>query len=130
MKITKKSKVVRKVTASTEYIKAANEDFDEFDDADMEDINDADGVIDALDDLSDSVDELQDTVDDMEEDQVDIAINNNIADHFIAECDKCHGIFISAVVDSDQDIEYVTGLCPLCGRETDQYLKWIIKAAE
>lgn len=130
MKITKNSKLVRKVTASTEYIKAADEDFDEFDDVDMEDIDDADGVIDALDDLSDSVDELQDTVDDMEEDQVDIAINNNIADHFIAECDKCHGIFISAVVDSDQDIEYVTGLCPLCGRETDQYLKWIIKAAE
>ena len=130
MLIKKNNKIVRKVTASTTYVKAADEDFDEFDDVDMEDVDDADGVIDALDDLSDNVEELQDAVDDIEEDQVDIAVNNNIADHFIAECDRCHGIFISAVVDSDQDIEYVTGLCPLCGRETDQYLKWIIKAAE
>lgn len=110
------------------YIRAAEDDFEVNDD--LGDVDDADGVIDALDDLSDNVGELQDAVDGIAEDQVDIAINNNIADHFIAECDRCNGIFISAVVDSDQELEYVSGVCPLCGRETEQYLKWIIRSVE
>lgn len=113
-------------TASKQYIKAAEEDDDNFG---MDDVDDADGIMDAIDDVAENVEDLQDAVDDIQEDDVEIAVNNNIADHYIAECDRCKGIFISAVVDSDLVIDHVTGTCPLCGRETEQYLKWIIKAA-
>ena len=111
------------VKAATTYIKAAEDDFDEFDN-----IDDSDGIMDAIDDVADNVEDLQDAVDDIDDDEVEISINNNIADHFIAECDRCNGIFISAVVDSDQVIDHVSGTCPLCGKDTDQYLKWIIKS--
>ena len=80
-----------------------------------------------IDDLADDVEDIQDTIDDVQEDDVDIEIDNNIANHFIAECDTCHGIFISALVESDQEVEKISGTCPLCEKETDQYLKWIIK---
>ena len=109
--------------ASTKYIKAAGEfEDDEFVDEEK------DGLMDAIDDVADNVEDLQDTLDDVDEDEVEIQINNNIADHFIAECDRCHGIFISAVVDSDQEIDHVSGTCPLCGKDSDQYLKWIIRS--
>lgn len=108
---------------STKYIKAAGE----FDDDELID-DEADGLMDAIDDVADNVEDLQDTLDDVDEDEVEIEINNNIADHFIAECDRCHGIFISAVVDSDQEIDHVSGVCPLCGKDSDQYLKWIIRS--
>lgn len=111
------------------YIRAAEDDMEDnfdVDDFDMED----EGVADALDTMADNVEDLQDAVEDIvDEDEPEININNNIADHFIAECERCGGVFISAVVDSDQTIDHVTGTCPLCGRETDQYLKWIIKSA-
>ena len=117
------------VVASKKYVKAAGEDeFEDIDEFD-EDLDDADGLMDAIDDVADNVEDIQDQIDDIEEDQVDIAVNNNIADHFIAECDRCGGVFISAVVDSDQVIDHVSGTCPLCGRDTDQYLKWIIRDA-
>lgn len=109
--------------ASSKYIKAAGEfGDDEFID------DEEDGLMDAIDDVADNVEDLQDTLDDVDEDEVEIEINNNIADHFIAECDRCHGIFISAVVDSDQEIDHVSGICPLCGKDSDQYLKWIIRS--
>ncbi len=116
------------VTSSRRYIKAADEDFE--DNFDMDEFeSDEEGVADALDDMADNVEDLQDAVEDViDEDEVEISINNNITDHFIAECDRCGGVFISAVVDSDQQIDHVSGVCPLCGRETDQYLKWIIKS--
>lgn len=117
MKITKRS------IAASQYIRAAEED-EEF--AGM-DVDDAEGVMDALDDVADGVEEIQDGIDDMEDDSVDIALNNNIANHYIAECDKCQGIFISAVIESDQQIDHVSGICPMCGKETDQYLKWVIR---
>lgn len=81
----------------------------------------------SIDDLSDTVDDIQDTIDDVEEDDVDIEMDNNIANHYIAECDTCHGIFISALVESDQEVEKISGTCPLCDKETDQYIKWIVK---
>ena len=81
-----------------------------------------------IDDLSDSVDDIQDTIDDIEEDDIDIEVDNNIANHYIAECDSCHGVFISALVESDQEVESISGVCPLCDKETTQYLKWLIKA--
>ena len=82
---------------------------------------------DTVDDLSDTVDDIQDTLDDIDEDDVDIELNNNIAEHFIAECDSCHGVFISAMVNSDQDVTSINGVCPLCDKETEQLLKWVIK---
>lgn len=94
-----------------------------------------DEFIDTVDDLSDSVDDIQDTLDELdgteiEEDDVDIDVDNNIANHYIAECDTCHGVFISALVESDQEVEKVSGVCPLCDKETDQYLKFIIRPVE
>ena len=88
-----------------------------------------DDISDAVDDLADSAEDLQDSVDDIEEDDENIEVNNNITDHYIAECDRCHGIFISAVVVSDQEVESVSGVCPLCGKESEQILKWVIKDA-
>ena len=123
MKIRKKIKASysTKDVSTNKYVKAA-------DDFDMD--VDEDDLTDALDTVQDNVEDLQDIVDDVEEDGVEIAINNNIADHYIAECSKCNGVFISAVVDSDQAIDYVSGVCPLCGKESDQYLKWVIKSVE
>lgn len=115
MKITKRS-----ITAATKYVKAAEED-------EFEDYEDTDGIIDAIDDVADNIEEIQDDIEDVEEDATDIALNNNIANHYIAECEKCQGVFISAVIESNQDIDHVSGICPLCNKETDQYLKWIIR---
>lgn len=99
-----------KVTASTRIVAA-----------------DEDAVADSLDDLSDSVDDLQDDMEEIREDDPNIEIENNIENHFIAECESCGGIFISAMLQSDQEIDHITGICPLCERETNQYLKWVIK---
>lgn len=88
---------------------------------------DADDIRETIDDLADSVGDVQDVVEEVEEDDVDIELDNNIANHFIAECDRCHGVFISAMVETDQDVKSVTGICPLCDKETEQVLKWIIK---
>lgn len=84
-------------------------------------------IVDTIDDISDSVDDIQDTIEEIEEDDIDIELDNNIANHYIAECDRCHGVFISALIETDQEVEKVSGICPLCDRESDQYVKWIIK---
>jgi hypothetical protein len=119
-----------KVTASK--IVAAEEDemnvvsnFGDVDDLD-------DSFSEQLDDVADTVEDIQDTVsdDDHQEDSIDIEVENNIAGHYIAECDKCKNVFISATVLSDQVVESVTGICPICKEESDQYLKWVIKLAE
>ena len=99
---------------------------DDFDDSSMEDDFDDTG-----DDFSDTEEvedeEIEDT--EVEEDEVNIDVDNNIAGHYIAECDSCHGVFISATIESDQQVTKVSGVCPLCDKETDQYLKWVIKDA-
>lgn len=92
-----------------------------------EDIEVDEAFTDTIDDIADSVDDIQDTIDDVEEDDIDIEMDNNIANRYIAECDSCHGIFISALEQSDQEVESITGTCPLCDKETTQYLYWIIK---
>lgn len=56
-----------------------------------------------------------------------IEVDNNIFNHLIAECQNCHGIFISAMIASDQDVESVNGVCPLCSKETEQFFIGIIK---
>ena len=85
------------------------------------------GLDDTLEDMQDTLEDMQDQVEDIEEDEVDIEVDNNIENHYIAECNKCKGIFISAVVESDQDISNIHGICPLCDKESDQELKWIIR---
>ena len=61
------------------------------------------------------------------EDGPSIETDNNIAGHYIAECNRCHGVFISALMESDQHVEFLSGVCPLCEKESDQYIKWVIK---
>ena len=115
------------VTPSTRRrILAADDDNDDlFGPIDEDSVNDAD-FQDTLDDVADTVDDIQDAVDEVDQDDVDIETDNNISGHYIAECDGCHGVFITAVLESDQPIERISGKCPLCDKETDQYLKWVI----
>ena len=98
--------------------------------ADLDDDFDEDSIGENIDDIADSVEELQDDMEDVEEDSVDIEIDNNIDGHYIAECSSCHGIFISPVVETDQDIECISGVCPLCNKHSDQELKWVVKDRE
>lgn len=113
-----------RIQSRNRRITAADEDFEDID-GQIDNVDDT--FNDTLDDVSDTVEDIQDAVTDDKEDEVNIDIENNIDDHYIAECEKCHGIFISATVESDQEVTKVTGECPLCGEETDQYLKWIVK---
>jgi hypothetical protein len=69
----------------------------------------------------------EDMGEDGRQDSSSIDMDNNIVNHLIAECQNCHGIFISAMLASDQDIESINGVCPLCSKDTEQALKWIIK---
>lgn len=69
----------------------------------------------------------EDMGEDGRQDSSTIEVDNNIVNHLIAECQNCHGIFISAMLASDQDIESINGVCPLCNKDTEQTLKWIIK---
>ena len=128
--IVKKINVKKKsITASNKrYVKAGPDSFDNDIVDDIDDVEEDDAALsDAVDDVADTVEDLQDSIEDVKDDDVAISVNNNIGGHYIAECDQCNGIFISAVVESDQEIESVSGICPLCGKETEQYLKWIIK---
>lgn len=90
-------------------------------------IDDASGLDDRLDDIQDTVENMQDDIDDIQEDDTLLEVDNNIADHYICECERCHGIFISALIESEQQVDHVSGICPLCDEETDQYIKWIIR---
>ena len=89
-----------------------------------------DNVTDAVDDLADAVEDIQYDLQDIQEDEVTIHSENNIEGHLIAECEKCTGIFISAMVKSDQKVDSITGVCPLCGKESIQKFKWVIDALE
>lgn len=115
------------------YIKAAVDD-DEFDDMSFDEPEsetqaekDEDSAADSLNNMADTLDEISDSLEDFQEDTTDIDVNNNISDHYIAECEKCHGVFITAVTVSDQKIDRISGTCPLCDQDCDQYLKWVIK---
>lgn len=129
-------------TSDLQIITAADDfDSDNFDDDDFEEIPhepveddtvaDDDSITDTLNDMSEQLDDLQDDITDpSNEDDINIDINNNIDNHYIAECEKCHGIFISSLIASDQRVESIHGVCPLCDKESDQYLKWIVEAVE
>lgn len=104
----------------------AADDFDEssiFDDEEgfEEDLGDA------IDEEGEFEEEESDSSTDMQEDDVNIDVDNNVVNHLIAECDNCHGIFISAMIASEQEIESINGICPLCNKDTTQVLRWIIK---
>lgn len=129
----------KKVNASTRLknrrITAADEE-DMFDDSFDDEIDpetvldDADTFTDTIDDLSEQVEDIQDQVEEIDEDDITIEMENNIANHYIAECEHCHGIFISAMIESDQEVERISGVCPLCEKESDQYLKWVVKEVD
>lgn len=119
----------RKITAADDEM--SNDDFDNrFDDRPMTNrfMDDDEDIDNTLDNIADNIEDIQDQMDDIDPDDVDIEVDNNINGHYIAECERCHGIFISAMLESDQDIEKISGTCPLCEKETDQYLKWIVKS--
>ena len=128
---------MKKATPS-KFIMAADEDpfadmgFDDNEDETIQDkdpseFNSDDSVEDSLDNMADTLDSIDDALKDFKEDSVDIDIENNISDHYIAECELCHGIFITAISESDQKIEKISGACPLCDEDCDQYLNWIIR---
>ena len=99
----------------------------DFDDPELEDETDNDSLEDSIEDMSDTLDDMNDALNDLEEDPIDIETHNDIENHMIAECEKCHGVFITSIIESDQEIEKVSGKCPLCDEECDQYIKWVIK---
>ena len=113
-----------------QYIKAAEEDeMDDpmFDDMEFDD-EEEDMSRDHSDEETEEEPEDEDEIEvDVEEDDIDIDMENNITDHYIAECERCHGVFITALSQTDQKVELISGVCPLCDHETDQYLKWIIR---
>lgn len=72
----------------------------------------------------------EDEEEDIPSDDPLINIENNIEGKYIAECERCGGVFISALSVSDVPVEAIHGICPLCDHDTDQYLKWYIVSSE
>lgn len=116
------AEVAKSVTQKRRIAAADGEDDP---DADSEEYNDE--VDDTLTDLADTVDDMEELFDDVEEDDVAIDVDNNIADHYIAECDRCSGVFVSAMLETDPHPVKISGVCPLCEKESDQYLHWLVK---
>ena len=113
-------------------ITAADEDEEQFvfDDESLDGPEDDMNLIeDEEEAIEDSTEEDTEEMEDPEE-GVDIDTDNNIAGHYIAECNRCHGVFISALMESDQHVEFISGICPLCEKESDQYIKWVINPVE
>lgn len=120
-------RIKRKVYGASDDM---DREFDMFGEEDPENTSEAEDSTSIKDDISNLVDDVDDLKDLLEdeifEDGTSIDIDNNIEDHYIAECEQCKGIFISAVIKSDQHVDKISGVCPLCEKSTDQYLKWII----
>lgn len=115
---------MRKRVATFKPVMAAEDDM-----PDVFDVDDTDGMQDAVEDMSDTLEDIQDTMDEIDDAPQDTVLNmrNNIENHYIAECDRCHDIFISAVQESDSPVESVEGECPCCHEHTKQRLKWIVR---
>lgn len=96
---------------------------DEFDDFGESDMGGDEGV------RNDKIEEPVESLN-IQEDDSNIEIYNNISNHYIVECENCYGIFISALTESDQEVEGIKGICPLCEKETTQYAKWIVRDLE
>ena len=112
LKARSKDSIIAATKAGKKRIVAADEDLD---------------LLDSVDDLADSVDEMQNAVDDISEDEPDIETDNNITNHFIAQCDVCNGVFISALIESDQEVSSIQGTCPVCGKESEQFIRWVVR---
>ena len=108
-----------KIMAADGFV-ADNDDFD----AEFDDNLEGDSTIS---NIQDQIDDISDQLDDVEQDDVSIDMDNNIVNHLIAECENCKGIFISAMIASDQEVDSINGICPLCNKDTVQNLKWIVK---
>lgn len=127
---------MRPVKGSTNRVNTKRNVFAADEDEDMFNPGASDGLLDdgdfndTLDDVADTVSDIQDVVEEIDEDDVDIEVDNNITNHYIAECDTCHGVFVSAMIRSDQIVEKISGVCPLCEKQSDQYLKWVIQDAK
>ena len=126
MRIVRSSADVKK-----KKITAADNVFDDIGEApgygtDVE-VDDDDALGEQLDSIEDNLEDVQDAVEDFEEDDVSIDVDNNIADHLVAECDNCKTPFISAMIASDQVVDSISGICPICKKDTTQTIKWIIK---
>lgn len=118
------------IESSTAIMAADDDPFDDMgfdvpEDGDVP-LSDSDDISDSIDDMSDTLDDLSDALHQFEDDDVDIDTENNIENHLIAECEKCHGVFITAILQSDQAIEKISGTCPLCDTDCDQYIYWVI----
>lgn len=113
---------MRKRIATAKPVLAASDEFVS--------VQDVDDMSNALDEASDRIDDLQEAVSDVDEYPHDsvFEMENNIENHYIAECDHCHEVFISAVVESDSPVSSVEGECPCCHEETKQTLKWIVRS--
>lgn len=111
-------------------IVAAEDDmFDDMGEDDVDEIEEEVDIEQTLDDLSETIATIKDTLTAYEEDLPDIEVENNITDHYIAECDNCHGVFITAIEDTGTEINDISGICPLCDEESLQELKWVIRDA-
>lgn len=95
-------------------------------------VDDSEGIQNSLDNVEDTLNNVQDIVEDLYDGPHNTVfdIENNISNHYIAECERCHEVFISAVVESETSTESVEGECPICHETSKQYLKWIIREAE
>ena len=114
---------MKKRIGTFEPIKAADSSID------FDSLEDAESLQDAASDASDAIDNLQDAVSDFSDAPADSILNmdNNIENHYIAECDRCHEVFISAVTESDSQVDFIEGECPCCHESTKQELKWIVR---
>lgn len=115
---------MRRRVACAKPVNAATDASDRFDY-----LEDASNVSDAVDKASDAVEDMEEAVSNLSDTPEDTILNieNNIENHYIAECKRCHEVFISAVVESESDVDAVNGECPCCHEETEQELKWIVR---
>ena len=121
------NRILGNIDSKTSITAAEEDDEFNFDDFDDEPLEDEDSTEEAFEEADTELENEE--YEDPEED-VSIETDNNIEGHYIVECNRCHGIFISALVESDQVVEYVSGVCPLCQKESDQYVKWVVKPVE
>mgnify|MGYP007047952173 CR=1 FL=1 len=98
----------------------------------MEDLKDVEDLSESIDNAADAVEDIQDVVDDIDDAPEDtlLDIDNNIENHYIAECTRCHEVFISAVVESESSVDSIEGECPCCHEQTKQELKWIVRSPD
>ena len=61
---------------------------------------------------------------------VAIEVDNNIDNHYVAECEVCKKPIITAVIKSDSVVQSIQGICPVCNNESTLYLRWLLSPVE